>query len=89
MVKLNKNAAIIWWIEAGSGELRSQIMEPHDLHGGTYETEVRLKYAVDPVEMVTIVLSRAGNDWEKGELERLRAKSQAMQAERQVKGAGL
>jgi len=82
MGKASKNAAIVYWIEARSGNLRSQVMEPHDLHGGTYETEVRLKYAVDPVEMATIYLSRAGNDWEKGEVERLRAKSQAMQAER-------
>jgi hypothetical protein len=58
--KVNKNAAMIYWIEAGSGELRSLTMEPHDLHGGTYETEVRLKYALNPVEIATIYLSRAG-----------------------------
>ena len=50
-------------IEGGSGNLRSKVMEPHDLRGGgTYESEVRWKYALDPVEMATIYLSRAGND---------------------------
>jgi hypothetical protein len=86
MGKLSKNAAIVYWIEAGSGNLQSQVMEPHDLRGGgTYESEVRLKYAVDPVEMATIYLRRAGNDWEKGEVERLRTKSHSMLAERREK----
>jgi hypothetical protein len=86
MGKLHKNAAIVYWIEAGSGNLLSRVMEPHDLRGGgTYESEVRLKYALNPLEMATICLRRAGNDWEKGEVERLRAKSQAMRAERREK----
>jgi len=80
---MHKNAAIVYWIERGSGELRSQTMEPHDLRGsGTYESEVRIKYAVDPLEMTTIYCSRFGNDWERSEVERLKALSASLRKDR-------
>jgi hypothetical protein len=86
MARAKEKGAIVYWIEAGSGELRSHMMESsYLLPGRTYEREVLLKYAVDPVEPVTIPLSRAGGDWEKSVVEQLRAKSAAMRAERQTK----
>jgi hypothetical protein len=77
---MTKDTAIVWWIERDTGELRSQVMSQNDLfRGGTYESEVRLKYARNPVEMTTIFLRRAGNQWEREELDRLHKKSQQMQ----------
>ena len=73
------DTATVWWIEKGTGELRSRSFGPHDIpSGGTYENEVSLKYAADPVEMTTIYNSRAGNTWEKSAMDRLRDKSAAM-----------
>ena len=79
---MSKNGATVWWIEADSGELRSHTLDPHDLLGsGTFENEVRIKYARNPVEIATILHARAGNDWERAELERLRDRAAEVRAE--------
>ena len=78
-----KNEALIYWVESGSGELRTQHMTPSDLRGsGTYESEVRIKYAIDPIEVATIYLSRAGNDWERSEVARLKALAEQIRGQR-------
>ena len=57
------------------------MMGPNDIfRGGTYESEVRIKYANDPVEIAIIFLNRAGNDWERSEVERLKAKAEEIRA---------
>lgn len=73
---MSKDVVMAYWIEARSGALRSETMGPNDLMGhGSYEAEVRLKLAADPVEVVVIPLAQLGNDWARAEVERLRTKS--------------
>lgn len=75
--------AIVYWIEKGSAELRSVVLTPDDIPGSrNYESEVLIKYAVDPVEIVPIQLARAGNDWERNEVARLKALAAELRAQR-------
>ena len=86
MSKVNKNAAIVYWIEAGSGNLQSQMMEPHDLRGGgTYESEVRLKYAYI-IKCEEVVKDASGNITELHCTADLDSKSGGATAARKVKG---
>jgi hypothetical protein len=74
---MSGDTAIVWWIEADTGELKSQSMGPHDLRRGTnFQYEVGTKYARYPIEMLTIDNQSAGNAWAKDSLERLRGLSQ-------------
>ncbi|MEM7664562.1 MAG: hypothetical protein AAF250_01780 [Pseudomonadota bacterium] len=73
------DTATVWWIERDTGELCSQSFGTHDIAGsGTFENEVVIKYASDPIEMTTIYHSRAGNAWEQAAMERLRNLSAGM-----------
>ena len=81
--QVSPKGAIVYWIEKGSAELRSVVLKPHDIPGArTYESEVRIKYASDPVEIVPIPLARAGNEWERSEVARLKALAAEIRADR-------
>ena len=85
---MSKDSATVWWIEADTGELKSQPMGPNDVLGsGTFENEVVIKYARNPVDLTTIYHRRAGNDWERDALVRLRTKSQEMRRALEVQRA--
>lgn len=74
---------LAYWIEADNGELRIESLGKHHLRGGTYESEIWTKYARKPLdnEVIIVHLSRAGNDWERAAVERLRAKAQAIRTD--------
>jgi hypothetical protein len=81
---MSQDTVLAYWIEAGTGELRIEGMGNADIfRGGTYESEVRLKYARDPIEVVIIQMSRAGNDWERSEVNRLQAKAAELREARE------
>lgn len=76
---MKNDTALVYWIEADTGALRVESMGPHDIRGsGTFRSEVLLKLGRNPIDITTIYYASAGNDWEKAEVERLRAKSAAM-----------
>lgn len=84
MAKKNLDAVIVYWVERGSGSLMSQLLGPNDIfRGGTYESEVRMKYAVDPIAIEEIPIARAGEGWAVAAVERLR-----MLAKEQQVGSG-
>jgi hypothetical protein len=79
---MSKDQVIAYWIEQASGTLHTILMGPADLsgrRGSLYEDEVRTKYAADADEIMVIPLSRTGNHFERGEVERLKTKALEMQ----------
>lgn len=80
---MSKDVATVWWIEADTGELRSKTMGAWALPAGsTFANEVEVRYARNPIEMIVILQNRAGNDWERAEVERLRVLSSEIKRQR-------
>lgn len=77
---MSKDTMMAYWIEAETGNFCVQSMGTNDIfRGGTYESEIRLKYAHDPLEIVVIPLSQHESDWAKSARQRLRDKSAELQ----------
>lgn len=48
---MSKNSFVAYWVEE-DGRFCSQVMHPHNLNSGSsYESEVRVKYATNPIEI--------------------------------------
>ena len=75
---MSKDSVTVYWIEADTFEFCSKSMGSADIfRGGTYESEVILKYARDPLEsdILTIPFNQHGSDWAKSQVQRLKDKS--------------
>lgn len=58
---MSKDVAIVFWYERDNGHLRSESFPLGWPHAGlTYEDEVRIKYARDPVRMITMYPKTGG-----------------------------
>lgn len=78
---MSKDSVMAYWIEADTSEFCSKSMGANDIfRGGTYESEVSLKYARNPLDIVIIPSAYLGNDWAKSEIQRLKDKSAALLA---------
>lgn len=78
ITNMRDNGVLAYWIEKQSGNLRSERMMPHDARSGSYEAEVTLKLAVDPIEVTIIPFAQLGNDWAVDAVARLKATAAAM-----------
>ena len=77
---MSNDIVTAYWIEADTGEFVSKNMGSADVfRGGTYESEVILKHARNPLEIVIVPSSQRGNDWARSEIKRLKDKSATMQ----------
>lgn len=76
----------VWWIERATGYLECHHFESVP-NNGSFEAEVRIKYANDPVEILCIPDRQAGNFqiW----LDGLKTKAEKMREELAQKGTAV
>lgn len=75
---MSKDSVVAYWIEADTGELCSKRMGANDIfRGGTYDSEVIMKYARNPLDLdiVPIPIAQLGSAWAETEIQRLKDKS--------------
>lgn len=78
---MSKDSVIAYWIEADTGEFCSKSMGANDIfQGGTYESEVILKLARNPLDILVIPIACLGNDGSLAAIEQLKGKSVALRA---------
>lgn len=71
-------SATIYWYEADDGEFQvKHLTTAHLRQGVDYETEVRIKYARNPVRFLVIPSARAGNSGERLALDELKAEAKS------------
>ncbi len=75
---MSRDSVMAYWIESDTSEFCSKCMGSADIfRGGTYESEVILKYARNPLDfdIVVIPFDQHGSDWAKSQVQRLKDKS--------------
>jgi hypothetical protein len=79
---MSKDKVTAWWIEADTGNVRTETLSPSDIVGSrTYENEVHLKHARNAIDVMIIPVQMAGMDWAMSAVKRLSEKARAMREE--------
>lgn len=71
----------VYWIERATAEICSHYFALPLPSGRTYEGEVRIKHALNAIDLVAIPLASAGTDWAKKARERLQATANELRRE--------
>ena len=75
---MKNRGATVWWIEEATGELRREYFSSPPRLG--FKTEVEIKYATNPIDILEIHDDWAGNEAMITALERLKEKSTRLRA---------